>query len=107
MPRNISGIAPTNPANERRLMIEPMEESRLLAQAKAVGISDSDVGTFYVVLAAEVPAEITPAGYQLFSEEELRNEAEKHPAWFYDEDKRRLVGTIPSVKDITNRMRAV
>ena len=107
MPREIKGIADTNLLTDTRLAIDASEEKRLLEQALNAGIGDSSIGTFYVVIAAEIPAEVTEEGYLLFSEDELRAEAEKHGGWFYDEDKRRLIGTIPSVKEIASKMRSI
>ncbi|MBF0556889.1 MAG: hypothetical protein HQK96_20430 [Nitrospirae bacterium] len=105
MPKRIEGTPSKDLLNSPQLLIEPTEEKRMLEQALAAGIGASEVGTFYVVLAADVPANVDEKGYDLFSEEELRGEANKQNTWFYDEDKRRLIGTIPSVKDIVSRMR--
>jgi len=106
MPREVKGIADSNLMADTRLIIEPSEEKRLLEQALNAGIGDESIGTFYVVVAAEIPTELNSKGYLLFSEEELRTEAEKHGGWFYDEDKRRLIGTIPSVTEIASKMRS-
>jgi hypothetical protein len=105
MPRYIKGIADDRLLRDLRLNIGEGDEARLLKQAQEAGIKDENIGTFYVVLGAEIPSEVTAEGYYLFSEDELREEVCKHDGWFYDEDKRRLVGTIPSVKEIASKMR--
>ncbi len=105
MPKHIVGSPDPALTNDARFDIEPSQEDRLLEQAKAVGISPDDIGAFYVVLASDLPANVEKEGYDLLSEDELRAEAEKHDGWFYDEDNRRLIGTIPPGKVILSRMR--
>lgn len=105
MPKRIEGTPTPESLNSNRLVIDPSEEPRLLEQAAAHGIASNDIGAFYVVIASELPANVDESGYDEFSEAELKEESGKHSAWFYDEDKQRLIGTIPSGKDIVNRMR--
>lgn len=106
MPKHFEGLPDPSIARDSRFDIEPNQESRLLAQAKAVGIDPDEVGAFFVVLAADLPANIENGSYDIFSEEELRSEAEKHDGWFYDEDNRRLVGTILPAATLVSRMRS-
>lgn len=105
MPKHIAGSPDPTTINDPRLEIEPDQENRLLEQAKAVGISPDDIGAFYVILASDLPANVDKEGYDLLSEEELREESGKHDGWFYDEDNRRLIGTVPPGKVILSRMR--
>lgn len=105
MPKHIDGLPDPSLTKDARFEIEPSQESRLLEQAKAIGIQPDEIGAFYVILAADLPANITKDSYDIFSEEELRAESEKQRTWFYDEDSRRLIGTIPSGKDIISKMR--
>ena len=105
MPKHIVGSPDPSTANDSRLEIEPSQETRLLEQAKAVGISSDEIGAFYVILASDLPANIDKDGYDLLSENELREESQKNRGWFYDEDNRRLIGTVPPATTIIRRMR--
>lgn len=106
MPKHIEGSPDKQTLSDPRYQISADQEKRLLELALQKGIGDEQIGTFYVVLVSDMPAEANEKGYMLFSEDELLVEAEKHNGWFYDTDNRRLIGTIPTTRDILARMKS-
>jgi len=95
MPLVFKGSPKPEEMKDSRVIIPPNDESRLLQLAARKGIDDSNIGSFFVILVAGLPHVVNEEEYQIFSAEELIEQSKLSDALFYDEEKNRLIGTIP------------
>ena len=100
MPQNFKGQPTPEQLRDPRLQIYANEEGRLLGLAAQRGIEETNIGAFFVIMVADLPCIVSDEEYQIFEVSELVDQAEVEKTWFYDEEKNRLVGTIPPTRKI-------
>ena len=95
MPQEFKGKPSDEQLRDPRVELHINDEKRLLDLAARKGIDDSNIGSFFVILVAGLPHVVNEEEYQIFSAEELMEQSKLSDALFYDEEKNRLIGTIP------------
>ncbi len=100
MPQIFQCQIPVIAEDKSREVISNADEQRLLDLAFAKNIEGSEIGSFFVILVSSVPYELGGDSYQIFSPEELIEQASVNGSMIYDPIGKRLIGFIPPTSDI-------